>query len=309
MKIQEIDRVEITALVDNYTDLMRVDNNPILKRPSLPNGEILLAEHGLSLFITVWSGEDSSSILMDAGASEISLQYNADRLGVNLPDISALVISHGHDDHMGSLKKILKEAAGPVPVYIHPGSFSKRQKWISEKSLIEIVPPDSDALQKSGAEFHMTPDPTKICQERILITGEIERSTTFERPNPIYYVEESGTWIQDLFLDDQAVILSLKEKGLVVITGCAHAGIINTILYARKITGVDQVFAVIGGFHLSGSFFRSVISPTISAIKVIDPTFVIPLHCTGWEAINRFAEEMPNQVIINTVGTTYKFGE
>lgn len=122
-------------------------------------------------------------------------------------------------------------------------------------------------------------------------------------------MEQSGTFVPDVFHDDQAVILKLEGKGLVVITGCAHAEIINTVHYARKITGVNQVHAVIGGFHLSGSFFKPAISPTIAAMKAIDPSFIIPLHCTGWEAITRFKEEMPNQVILNTVGTTYMFGE
>ena len=309
MRMQEIDQVEITVLVDNYTDLLRNDNTPIVKRPSLCYRELLLAEHGLSLYITLWADGDSTSILMDAGASDISLQYNASRLGVSISDISSLIISHGHDDHMGSIKVILQNAARTLPLYIHPGSFSRRQKRIPGKSLVEIAPEDITALETAGAEFHFTPCPTTIWQGKILITGGVERSNAFERTNPIYYVEELGTWIPDFFHDDQAVIFSLKGKGLIVITGCAHAGIINTIQYARRITGVDQIHAVIGGFHLSGSFFIPAISPTIAAMKEIDPPYIIPIHCTGWEAITRFAEEMPSQVFLNTVGTTYRFGE
>ena len=309
MIIKEINRVEITVIVDNYTDLLRMDNNQVVKRPSLSYGEVLLAEHGLSLYITLWADGNLLSILMDAGASDICLQYNATRLGVNLGDISALVISHGHDDHVGSLKEILKAVAGPVPVYIHPGSFSRRQKRIPGESLIEMNPPDIATLKTAGAEFHMNPGQTKVWDKRIVITGEIERTTEFEQVNPVYYVEESGTFVPDLFHDDQAVILCLKEKGLIVITGCAHSGIINTIRYARKITGVDKVFVVMGGFHLSGSFFSTIINPTIDALKEINPQYIIPMHCTGWEAIARVAEEMPNQVLISTVGTKYTFGE
>jgi len=309
MIIKEINRVEILVIVDNYTDLLRMDNNQVVKRPSLSYGEVLLAEHGLSLYITLWADGNLLSILMDAGASDICLQYNAARLGVNLGDISALVISHGHDDHVGSLKEILKTAAGPVPVYIHPGSFSRRQKRIQGESLIEMNPPDIAALKTAGAEFHMTPGQTNVWDKRIVITGEIERTTEFEHVNPVYYVEESGNFVPDLFQDDQAIIFCLKGKGLIVITGCAHSGIINTIRYARKITGVDKVFAVMGGFHLSGSFFSTIINPTIDALKEINPQYIIPMHCTGWEAITRVAEEMPNQVLISTVGTKYTFGE
>jgi len=307
MILKEIDSVEISVLVDNYTDLLVTDNLPVLKRPSLPYGEVLLAEHGLSLHITLWDGQDPFSILMDTGASKVSLRYNAARMGINLQDISALVISHGHDDHVGSLKEILEESSAPVPVYIHPGSFSKRQKRVSGKPVVTMPPLDIFELTSAKAEWCMTPGPTFIGQDRVLITGEIERTTSFEQSNPAYFVEKSETWIPDVFLDDQAVVLNLKGKGLVVITGCAHAGVINSVYYARKITGIDKIYAVIGGFHLSGPFFRSVIDTTISAMQEIDPVYLIPLHCTGWEAINRFLEKMPGKVMLNTVGSVYRF--
>ena len=309
MRLEEVDRVTITVLVDNYSDLLRTDNTPVVTRPTLPYGEVLLAEHGLSLYITLWSGDTSSSILMDAGASEISLQYNAARLGVSICDISAMIISHGHDDHTGSVKGILNHCTHPIPVYIHPGAFSRRRKCLADHSLVEMAPPDRDVLIKMGAKFHLTPLPTILCQDQIIVTGEIERFAPFEQTNPVYFIEETGTWISDSFRDDQAVILSLKEKGLVVITGCAHAGIINTLQYARKITGINLIYAVIGGFHLSGSFFTPRIPSTIAAMKEIHPSHLIPLHCTGWEAMTCFMEEMPDQVILNTVGTTYTFGE
>ncbi|HWQ64148.1 MAG TPA: MBL fold metallo-hydrolase [Methanospirillum sp.] len=308
MRLQEIERAEITVLVDNYTDLLRSETSPIVKRPPIPDGEVLLAEHGLSLYITVWSGNESISILVDAGASKISLQYNAGRLGISLQDIAALVISHGHYDHVGSLVEVLERAGRPVPVYVHPGSFSRREKRFSPESFIDIAPPDLNACRNAGAELLFTSGPTLFWHDRILITGDIERTTEFEQTNPVYYVEDSDSWVPDQFHDDQAVVLNLKGKGLVVITGCAHAGVINTIRYARMITGVDQIYAVIGGFHLSGSFFSRIINPTVAAMKEINPGYVIPLHCTGWEAITRLSEEMPDQVILNTVGSTYLFG-
>lgn len=305
--LKEIDQVEISVLVDNYTDLLVTDNLPVLKRPSLPYGEVLLAEHGLSLHITLRDSNGPFSILMDTGASKVSLRYNAVRMGINLQDISAVVISHGHDDHVGSLKEILDESSAPVPVYIHPGSFSKRQKRVSGKPVVTMPPLDIVAGAPLKAEWCMTSVPTFIGQDRVLITGEIERNTAFERSNPTYFVEESEIWIPDIFRDDQAVVLNLKGKGLVVITGCAHAGVINTVYYARKITGIDKIYVVIGGFHLSGPFFRSVIDTTVSAIQEIDPVYLVPLHCTGWEAINRFMGEMPGKVMLNTVGCVYRF--
>lgn len=309
MRLQEIDRAEITVLVDNYTDLLRSDSSPVVTRPPIPNGEVLLAEHGLSLFIRAWSGDESVSVLMDAGASKIALLYNAARLGISLHDISAIVISHGHDDHVGSLVDVLEQEDRPIPVYVHPGSFSKRQKRFSNEPFIDIAPPDMNACRNAGAELLFTPSPTLFWKDRFLITGEIERTSGFEKCNPVYFVEESDSWVPDTFHDDQAVVLNLKGKGLVIITGCAHAGVINTIRYATAITGIDQIYAVIGGFHLSGSFFSRIIDPTVACLKEIHPGYVVPLHCTGWEAINRFTQEMPGQVIVNTVGSAYTFGE
>jgi 7,8-dihydropterin-6-yl-methyl-4-(beta-D-ribofuranosyl)aminobenzene 5'-phosphate synthase len=117
----------------------------------------------------------------------------------------------------------------------------------------------------------------------------------------------NNRWVPDPISDDQALVINVKGKGLVVISGCAHAGIINTIEYAKKLTGIETVHAVIGGFHLSGPLFAPVIQPTIDAMKRISPDYVVPMHCTGWTAVNRFFEEMPGRCILNTVGTTYVF--
>jgi 7,8-dihydropterin-6-yl-methyl-4-(beta-D-ribofuranosyl)aminobenzene 5'-phosphate synthase len=116
-----------------------------------------------------------------------------------------------------------------------------------------------------------------------------------------------GRWVVDPILDDQALVINIPDKGLVMISGCAHAGIINTVEYAKKITGISTVHAVLGGFHLTGPAFEPIIRPTIDEMKRIDPDYIIPMHCTGWNAINGFAREMPGKFILNTVGTTYRF--
>lgn len=113
----------------------------------------------------------------------------------------------------------------------------------------------------------------------------------------------------DPFRSDQGLVIKLKGKGPVVISGCAHAGIINTVEYAKKITGTDRVHAVMGGFHLRGQVFDPIIQPTIDEMKRIDPDYVVSMHCTGWKAINQFAEEMPEKFLLNTVGITHFFGE
>ncbi len=116
-----------------------------------------------------------------------------------------------------------------------------------------------------------------------------------------------GQWVKDPFSDDRGLAVKVKNKGLVVIGGCSHAGIINTVKHAQKVTGVPKVHAVLGGFHLTGPIMEPVIGPTIGEMKKFRPEYIVPTHCTGWRAINHFAKEMPEQFILNTVGTTYIF--
>ena len=140
-----------------------------------------------------------------------------------------------------------------------------------------------------------------------MATGEVERVTPFEKGFPGMEAKINGNWVVDPFNDDQGLVVNLKDKRLVVIGGCSHAGIINTVKYAKKITKIEKVHAVLGGFHLTGPLFEPIIGTTIDEMKKINPEYVAPMHCTGWNAINQFKEKMPGRVIINTVGTTYTF--
>ncbi len=305
--LSPVDGIRITVLVDNYTDLLRRDNSPVIERPDLPERVILLAEHGLALLVTIRSGEEKTTVLLDTGGSDIALRHNAARLNRNLDTISAVIISHGHDDHLGGLEDLLRNVTGPLPVYIHPVAFSQREKWFPDGTSIPVTPPDRNQLINAGARFYLTTRPILLASERILVTGEVERTTAFEQIPPQYYIEDDGTWTHDPFRDDQAVIINLAGKGLVVITGCAHSGVINTIRYASRLTGITRVHAVIGGFHLSGSFFRPLIAPTLNAMDEIDPGYLVPMHCSGWEAMTAAENRMPGRFLLSTVGTSFRF--
>ena len=162
-------------------------------------------------------------------------------------------------------------------------------------------------LKNTGAKIIKSQGSYTLASNLILLTGEVERTTIFEQGFPWAEAKINGEWIVDPFKDDQGIIINLKDKGLVVISGCAHAGIINTVNYSKKITQTDKIHAVLGGFHLTGPLFEQIITPTIEEMKKINPDYLVPMHCTGWDAINQFKEEMPDNVIINTVGTTYIF--
>jgi 7,8-dihydropterin-6-yl-methyl-4-(beta-D-ribofuranosyl)aminobenzene 5'-phosphate synthase len=137
----------------------------------------------------------------------------------------------------------------------------------------------------------------------ILITGEVERTTSFEKGLPNAYMEKGGHTVKDPVLCDQALVMNLKGQGLVVIAGCSHAGIVNTIRYAMKTTGVHRLHALFGGFHLGGSLFEPIIEDTIEAVKELDPQVVVPMHCTGQKAIQRFQETFPHAFVLNSVGS------
>ena len=140
-----------------------------------------------------------------------------------------------------------------------------------------------------------------------MVTNKVERTTDFEKGVPFIEANIDGQWIVDPFNDDQALAVKVKGKGLVVIGGCSHAGIINTVKYCRKLAGVERVYAVLGGFHLNDRIFDPIIQPTISEMKMLRPEYIVPMHCTGWNAMMEFARDMPEQFIVNSVGTTYLF--
>ena len=162
-------------------------------------------------------------------------------------------------------------------------------------------------MKKTKAVLRKIEGFSLIASDHALVTGEVERVTDFEIGFPWAEASIDGEWVVDPFRDDQGLAVKVKDKGLVVIGGCSHAGIINTVKYAQKIAQAEHVHAVLGGFHLTGPVFEPVIDPTIAEMRKIGPDYVVPMHCTGWNAINRFAKEMPDQFLLNTVGTTYVF--
>jgi 7,8-dihydropterin-6-yl-methyl-4-(beta-D-ribofuranosyl)aminobenzene 5'-phosphate synthase len=167
---------------------------------------------------------------------------------------------------------------------------------------------DEEALKETGAVLHPTVEASTLASDLVLVSGEVERVTDFERGFPWAEAKMDGDWVVDPFHDDQGVAVKVKDRGLVVIGGCSHAGIINTVRHVQKVAGTDTVHAVLGGFHLSGPIFEPIVGQTIQEMKKIGPAFVVPMHCTGWKAIHQFAREMPEQFVLNSVGTTYVFG-
>lgn len=308
LNLLEADKLEVTVLVDNYTDLLLLQNSEVLKRPGFILPKVLLAEHGLSCLIKVYAGSEEHTVLMDAGILSTTLLHNANVLKIDLNKVESVILSHGHFDHFGGLLGFLNKGKKGLPLILHPDAFGQRRLNLPTLGVqVDLPSLDGIALEKAGAVVHKTKDPFKLFSDLILILGEVDRVTDFEKGFPGAERKIDGQWVVDPIHDDQGVAIKVKGRGLIVIGGCSHSGIINTIRHAQKVAKEEKVHAVLGGFHLSGPFFEPIIMPTIEEMKKISPDFIVPMHCTGWEAINQFAKEMPKQFLLNTVGTTYVF--
>jgi len=306
--LREADRVEITVLVDNYTDLLLMQSTDVVKRPAVKPPGALLAEHGFSCLISVYAGSEKHTVLLDTGVTSKSLLHNADVLNVKLDEVETVILSHGHFDHFGGLSAFFERAERSTVLVLHPDAFLQRRLNIPPLGIQVDLPTLSEGnLSAAGAMVQMHEGPFLLASELILVSGEVERRTEFEKGFPWAEAMIGEEWITDPFHDDQGLGLKVKGKGLIVIGGCSHAGIINTVRHLQKQTGTDKVHAVLGGFHLTGPIFEPIIGPTIDEMKKIGPDCVVPTHCTGWKAINQFAQEMPDQFVLNTVGTTYVF--
>jgi len=309
LNLREADKVEVTVLVDNYTDVF-LQSTEVVKRPALQLNppKTLLAEHGFSCLLKVSSGSEEHVVLIDTGISATCFFHNVDVLGVDLSKVESVVLSHGHLDHFGALVEFLNVAKKGIPLVLHPDAFLERALNTPDSGRLTDFPVlDKTALKETGAVLREARDASMLASGLVLVSGEVERVTDFEKGFPWSEAKIDGQWVVDPFRDDQGVAVKLKGKGLVVIGGCSHAGIINTVKHAQKVTRTDKVHAVLGGFHLTGPIFEPIIEPTINEMKRIGPDFVIPMHCTGWKAINQFAQEMPEQFILNGVGATYVF--
>jgi len=310
VSLKEIDRMESLTVIDNYVDVL-LTNTPVVTRPPLSKGgdipsDTLLAEHGLSLLVTVYQGEEKHTVLFDTGYSKIGVPHNLEQLKVDLKELEGIVLSHGHMDHTGALYAILDKISGTIPLVLHPGAFdgprffglADGRKLRFPQTLVK------EELLSRNVKLTERKTPTPLAHEGILVTGEVERITPFEKGLPNAVLERDGKIEKDPIIDDQALVVNLRGKGLVVIAGCSHAGIINTVLYAQKLTGIERVHTILGGFHLSGPHFEPIIEQTIGELKRINPKVLVPMHCTGWTAIQRMSQEFPDAFVLNSVGST-----
>jgi 7,8-dihydropterin-6-yl-methyl-4-(beta-D-ribofuranosyl)aminobenzene 5'-phosphate synthase len=313
IRVNELDKVEILTLQDNYIDLTAMDNNEIVQRAlPLKDGQLrrsILSEHGFSALVRTTNGAKTRTLLFDTGFSEIGAVYNANALGADLSAVEAIALSHGHMDHTGGFASMT--AAIPnkgIPVVAHPVIF-RSPRYLKHGANLNIHLPSltREAVAATGMKLVETKAPLPLLDGDVLFLGEIPRRTDFEKGFPIAHYQEKGEEKWDPIEDDTSLVMNIRGKGLIVLSGCAHSGIVNTTLYAREATGIEKVYAVMGGFHLTGPLFEHIIDRTTEELKKIDPAYIIPTHCTGRKATAHMEKEMQGRFILNMSGTKLTF--
>jgi 7,8-dihydropterin-6-yl-methyl-4-(beta-D-ribofuranosyl)aminobenzene 5'-phosphate synthase len=257
----------------------------------------LLAEHGLSILVEA----GSRNILLDTGQTNTAI-HNAHALGLDLSQLDAIVLSHGHPDHTGGLKDVLKSRMGQsIDVVAHPAIWRARYgQRGAEKPRYAGNPFLQEEMETLGAHFCLATGPQQITPG-ISTTGEVPRTTPFEKLDQALKVRDGKGWRQDDIPDDQALVIS-TEKGLVVVLGCAHSGIVNTLMRARQVSGEERVYAVVGGTHL-GFASSDQLDETVQSLRAFGIHHLGVSHCTGLRAAARLAHEFGDAFFFNNAGT------
>jgi 7,8-dihydropterin-6-yl-methyl-4-(beta-D-ribofuranosyl)aminobenzene 5'-phosphate synthase len=315
-----VDSVRITTLMDNVTDMLMPDQGPAHRLPLgdgprrvaavMDNGQVpdaLIAEHGFSMLVAVSKGDREFRLLYDAGTSPDGVVENMRRLDIDPRSIEAIVCSHGHFDHTTGIDGLIRTLGRTtMPVLIHPHFWRRRRVVLPGREPLEIPTTSRRALEQAGFDVIEEQQPSFLFERSVLITGEVPRTTGYEPGFPPQQAWLHHSWQPDpLVLDDQALILNLRDKGLVVLTGCGHAGVVNIARYAQRLTGEQPLHALLGGFHLNGPLFEPLIPRVLDDLAALHPSVLVPAHCTGWRAQHAMSTRFGPAFIPNSVGTSF----
>ena len=308
-----VDRVEILSVMDNSIDVLMGSTavaKRLKRRSDAHYGPQLRAEHGVSMLVSTFAEGHKDSFLFDTGVTLDGVLHNMDVLEVKGNELHAVVLSHGHTDHTRGLVGFIKRyGRSKLPIVLHPDAYLKRKNVHGDGHESEHIPPSRRDLEAEDVQIVEERGPSLTIGGTALVTGQIPRTTPFEKGSPTQMALIDGRWQPDPWIhDDQAIVINVRDKGLVVLTGCGHAGVINTLKCARELTGEARVHSVIGGFHLTGPVFEPIIAPTVAALKEFNPSIVVPQHCTGWKAAHSIAREFPDAFVPPSVGTTLVIG-
>jgi 7,8-dihydropterin-6-yl-methyl-4-(beta-D-ribofuranosyl)aminobenzene 5'-phosphate synthase len=340
--ITTVDRLEVLVVIDNVTDSLSTNPNNVQTEWAglLQSGRMQVlsgkatccAHHGLSLLITAYIGNDRRTLLFDAGPEGETFLRNAKILGVQLSEVEAVVLSHGHWDHAGGLISAIHEISKgqdnrgkgrhgdaemgrrgdavreEVECYVHPGMFAERalQKPDGELIRFEQVP-NMEELTQAGAKVINTEEPQLVADGTFYVSGEIPRRTEYETgfPGHVRRASDGQGWEPDpLILDERFISVHVKDKGQVVFSACSHAGLVNVLMHARSVFPEVDLYGVIGGLHLSGAT-EKIIPQTVADLRQFDLRLIAPGHCTGWRALNAMSPVFGDELVPLAVGKRF----
>jgi 7,8-dihydropterin-6-yl-methyl-4-(beta-D-ribofuranosyl)aminobenzene 5'-phosphate synthase len=328
-----VDRLVMTTVVDNLYDIFarggQLDAITVQRTP-LSQALPLLAEHGLAYHLESLRGAERREILLDFSLTELNLLHNYRALGVDPGRADALIISHGHRDHYGALPALVRAQQGQLKsgltLYAGGEDTFCHRVVVTPAGPLETGRLDRADLEGHGLNVVLGAQPTAVAGHAFT-SGQIPRLTEFEKPPAaarlvagpmdsacsaahfgLSKVEaKPGELVPDLFLGEHATAYHVKTRGLVVITSCGHAGVINSVRQVQKATGIEKVHAIVGGFHLAPAP-DEVVAKTVEAFKAINPDYIIPSHCTGWNTIFAVQRELPAKLVMPSTGTRVIFG-
>ncbi|NOX88168.1 MAG: MBL fold metallo-hydrolase [Calditrichaeota bacterium] len=257
----------------------------------------LIAEQGLSIFVETSSG----NVLFDTGQTDTFIK-NAEHLGIDLNTVKKVVLSHGHYDHTGGLPALIKKR-GATEIICHPALIHKKYRVFPGGRLEIGVPWEKSTLIREGADFHFYTHPHQILPD-IWISGEIPRHNSYEQIDETYQQRVLESYIQDQLHDELFLALNTRS-GLVVLQGCGHAGAVNSLKHAMRITHINHIHALIGGMHLHNADEER-IDAIIENISRLNPDFIVPLHCTGFTALHKLFNVFKDRVKLLNVGDRFE---
>ena len=324
MTLIEVDALTIQVIVDNTTDsLSSVPSNVVHEMAYLEDhgmkelaGECLCCgAHGLSLLLTASKGSIHHRVLFDAGPEGEVFQRNISKLKIDPSIIEEIVLSHGHWDHAGGFLTALKlikniNPQQKVVFQLNPGMFHRRATKFGGVVHPFKKIPSIEELNNLGAAVVNSDEARLLLDNMFYLSGEIPRVTDYEKGFPEHVRQlPNQEWVPDpLILDERFLVVNVRNKGLVVFSACSHAGIINVLTHAQKLFPEIPLYAVMGGFHLSGCSVEKIIQKTVEDMKQFNLKMIIPAHCTGWRAVNALGNVFGDNIIVpSAVGRLYQF--
>ncbi|MFI5341524.1 MAG: MBL fold metallo-hydrolase [Candidatus Methylomirabilales bacterium] len=261
-----------------------------------------LAEHGLAFWVEVVGGARPYHLLFDTGQTAQVLAHNARALKIDWTSLEAVVISHGHNDHTGGLLEALRTCGRRIPVILHPDAVLPKLKTVPTLRAIG-APYRWEQVEEAGCLLP-TREPVVLVKD-VQTSGEVPRTTAFEGPEEFQTLRD-GRVERDELRDDLSLFIQLPDARLVVLTGCAHAGIVNTVRHGLALTGATRLYAVIGGFHLVRASMDR-IRRTVEALQALQPEVLAPLHCTGDLVLVELSKAFGDRLHFAHVGSRFEF--